>query len=391
MPERPIVGRDAAVTGNPGQFLCNSYETAGPRWHRAGPGDQSGMGVGLSWMSTDLYEQAVAARTRGDLQGARQLLISYLQANTDDERARSALALVSIESGNPTEAVQVLHPLVAKYPQNAALLARYGVALSKAGRHADAIKVLTRANTLQGSAEIQRELDEAVRLSEQPIRPPDPPIHQPPDPPIHQPAHPDQAVRKGSLATDLDSDPDLGERSDQVRGELQQLWHRRSSSYRRFWLGILILAAGAVALIVKLHNRKAPLSDLSVSRFLHSAYLGLGLGLGLGVIMLVTAVISARFTRYKLYEHRIDFERGVLSQVRKPVWLFDITSVSLHRPPILTLTHTASIIVEHDTKAGKPSREKLVAIGGVAEMSAFVEQLQGISLRERRAMKKMWI
>jgi tetratricopeptide (TPR) repeat protein len=333
-------------------------------------------------MSTELYDQALAARTRGDLQGARQLLISYLQANTDDERARSALASVSIESGNPAEAVQVLHPLVARYPQNATLLARYGVALSKAGRHSDAIKVLTRANAIQGSAEIQRELDEAVRLSEQPIRPPARP---------DQPARTDQPVRKSSLATDLDNGPDPGDRSDQVRGELQQLWHRRSSSYRRFWLGILILVVGAIALIVKIHNRKAPLSDFSVSRFLKSAYAGLGLGLCFGVILLVTALISARFTRYKLYEHRIDFERGVLSQVRRPVWLFDITSVSLHRPPILTLTHTASIIVEHDTKAGKPSREKLVAIGGVAEMSAFVEQLQGISLRERRAMKKMWI
>src|SRR6185437_11352610 len=116
-------------------------------------------------MAAELYEQAVQARSRGDLQGARRMLISHLQANTDDERARSALATVSIESGNPAEAVQALHPLVAKYPQNAGLLARYGVALSKAGRHTDAIKVLTRANTLQGSAEIQRELDEAIRLS----------------------------------------------------------------------------------------------------------------------------------------------------------------------------------------------------------------------------------
>jgi membrane protein YdbS with pleckstrin-like domain len=328
-------------------------------------------------MATELYEQAVAARTRGDLQGARQLLISLLRTNTDDEQARSALATVCMESGNPAEAVQVLHPLVTKYPQNATLLARYGVALSKAGRHADAIKVLTRAMSIQGSAEVQRDLDEAVRRSEQPVGPP---------PQVDQP------VRKSSLATDLDDVSDGSDRSDQVRGELQQLWHRRTSSYRRFWLGILILMVGAIGAVVKLHNRKAPVSDsLSVSRFLHSTYLGLGLGLVLGVILLITALISARFTRYKLYEHRIDFERGVLSQLRRPVWLFDITSVSLQRPPILTLTHTASIVVEHDTKAGKPSREKLVAICGVAEMTAFVEQLQGSSLRERRAMKKMWI
>lgn len=315
------------------------------------------------------------------------MLLSQLAAHADDERARSALAAISIESGNPAEAVQVLHPLVAKYPQNATLLARYGVALSKAGRHSDAIKVLTRANTIQGSPEIQRELDQAIRLSTQPPSPAAQPSN-----PAAPPVGSDQPVRKSSLATDLDSSSDPSERSEQVRGELQQLWHRRSSSYRRFWLGILILLVGAIAVIVKLHNRTAPISEsMSVPRFLNSAYLPLGLGLVFGVLLLVTAVISARFTRYKLYEHRIDFERGVLSQVRRPVWLFDITSVSLQRPPILTLTRTATIIVEHDTKAGKPSREKLVAIGGVAEMSAFVEKLQGISLRERRAMKKMWI
>ncbi|HEX4727318.1 MAG TPA: tetratricopeptide repeat protein, partial [Jatrophihabitans sp.] len=185
-------------------------------------------------MATELYEQAVAARTRGDLQSARQLLISHLQANTDDERARSALATVSIESGNPAEAVQVLHPLVTKHPQNATLLARYGVALSKAGRHSDAIKVLTRANSIQGSAEIQRELDEAIRLSEQPAGPT---ARTEPGPTTRT----DQPVRKSSLATDLDDVSDGSERSDQVRGELQQLWHRRTSSYRRFWLGILIL------------------------------------------------------------------------------------------------------------------------------------------------------
>src|SRR6185437_770420 len=117
-------------------------------------------------MAAELYEQAVAARSRGDLQGARRMLISQLQANTDDERARSALATVSIESGNPAEAVQVLHPLVAKHPHDATLLARYGVALSKAGRHADAIKVLSRANVLQPAADIQRELDEAIRRGE---------------------------------------------------------------------------------------------------------------------------------------------------------------------------------------------------------------------------------
>jgi len=263
-------------------------------------------------MSTELYEQAVAARSRGDLQGARQLLISHLQTNTDDEQARSALASVSIESGNPTEAVHVLHPLVARHPQNAALLARYGVALSKAGRHADAIKVLTRANAIQGSAEIQRELDEATRRSQQPAV-----AAVPSAVATDQPGRTDQPVRKSSLATDLDSSADPGERSDQVRGELQQLWHRRSSSYRRFWLGILILVVGAIALIVKIHNRTAPISEsMSVPHFLHSAYLPLGLGLVFGMLLLVSALISARFTRYKLYEHRIDFERGVLSQVR---------------------------------------------------------------------------
>jgi hypothetical protein len=303
--------------------------------------------------------------------------MTHLQANANDDQARSALAAVSSELGNPAETVQVLHPLVARHPQNASLLTRYGVALSKAGRHADAIKVLTRANTLQSSAETLRALDEATRLSTQ----------EPREVPRPAPA----AVRN-SLATDLDSADASSGPSDQVRGELLQLWHRRISSYRRFWLGMLILVVGAVALIVKIQRRKAPVSEsMSVPRFLHSAYPELGLGLLLGVILLVTALISARFTRYKLYEHRIDFERGVLSQVRRPVWLFDITAVSLQRPPILTLTHTARIVVEHDTKAGKPSQDKLVAIGGVGDMAALVEKLQGISLRERRAMKKMWI
>jgi tetratricopeptide (TPR) repeat protein len=328
-------------------------------------------------MYAEPYEQAVQARSRGDLHGARQLLLSQLQANTADERSRSALATVSIELGNPSEAVQVLYPLVAKYPQNAALLTRYGVALSKAGRHSDAIKVLTRANALHGNAETQQELDEAVRASTQGVQE---------VPPTAPPG------RRGPLATDLDSAAGPDGPSEQVRGELQKFWHRRSSSYRRFWLGMAVLATSAVYLLVKLANREGSDGEaLSVSRVLNSSYLAPCLAVALGALLLVSALVSARFTRYKLYEHRIDFERGVLSQVRRPVWLFDVTAVSLLRPPLLTLTHTASIVIEHDTKAGKPSREKLVAIGGLGEMSAFVEKLQGISLRERRAMKKMWI
>ncbi len=358
-------------------------------------------------MSTT-YELAMDARTNGDLAGAAELLRREAATNPADERSRFALGVISIEAGDAEQAVRSLHPLVVAHPDNVELLTFYAVALRGVRRYSDAIKVFTRANELQPSARIEEELRRTARLLEQQPAPAVRTTPQPPATPKAAPAAPapakaapaaPQAAPKAPtdgpddlLASHLDSGRSFGGRSPEVRGSLRHVWHRRVTSYRRFWLAAVLLITGIAlkALGVPAAGDEAS-EPWSVPRLADHADLVPLVVLAAGVLVLLATAVSARFTRYLVYEHRIDFEKGILSQRRRPVWLFDITGISLRRTPLLTLTGTAQIVVEHDAKEGKPSRESLIATGSARAMSDYAESLQGEFLRERRAMKKLWI
>jgi membrane protein YdbS with pleckstrin-like domain len=345
-------------------------------------------------MSTP-YEQAMAARTNGDLAGATQLLRHEIAANPADERARFALGVISVETGDADLAVRTLHPLVVAHPDNAELLTFYAVALRGMRRYQDAIKVFTRANELQPSAELAEELRRTSRMLEQQSMPATRIQQQPvATVPAATPTAPaaQETVPDGLLASNLDSGRTFGGQSPEVRGNLRHVWHRRLTSYRRFWLAAFLVLLGIILKLLGIPHPGAEASEpWSVPRIADHTDVTPLILLVIGAFVIVLTVISARFTRYLVYEHRIDFEKGVLSQRRRPVWLFDITGISLRRTPLLTLTGTAQIVVEYDAKEGKPSRESLIATGSARAMAAYAETLQGEFLRERRAMKKLWI
>ena len=339
---------------------------------------------------TTTYEQAMDARTNGDLAGAAELLRRQAVANPADERSRFALGVVSIEAGNAEQAVRTLHPLVVAHPDNAEMLTFYAVALRGVRRYSDAIKVFRRANELAPSAALEDELRRTSRLLEQQPAATVPPIQQ--RPPQAEPPAARENGPEDLLASHLDSGRSFGGRAPEVRGSLRHTWHRRVTSYRRFWLGLVLLITGGILQALGVPAAGSAASEpWSVPRITqHTDAVPLFV-LALGVLVLLATVVSARFTRYLVYEHRIDFCKGILSQSRRPVWLFDITGISLRRTPLLTLTGTTQIVVEHDTKEGKPSRERLIAVGGARAMADYAESLQGEFLRERRAMKKLWI
>lgn len=346
-------------------------------------------------MSTS-YEQAMDARANGDLAGAAELLRREVSANPADERTRFALGVISIETGDAEQAVRTLHPLVVAHPDNAEVLKFYAVALRGVRRYHDAIKVFKRSNDLQPSAEVEEELQRTTRMLEQQSAPAarttqQQPIHAAPAASA-APAAAREDVPDGLLASHLDSGRSFGGRSPEVRGNLRYVWHRRVTSYRRFWLGAVLVIIGITLELLGIPDPGSEASEpWSVPRIADHADLVPLIVLVLGVLVILATAVSARFTRYLVYEHRIDFQKGILSQRRRPVWLFDITGISLRRTPLLTLTGTTQIVVEYDAKEGKPSRERLIATGGARAMADYAESLQGEFLRERRAMKKLWI
>jgi len=340
---------------------------------------------------TTTYEQAMDARTNGDLSGAAELLRREVAANPADERTQFALGVVSIETGDAEQAVRTLHPLVVAHPDNAELLTFYAIALRGVRRYSDAIKVFRRANELRPSAELEEELRRTTRMHQQST----PVSGQQSTPEVRtnqqQPAARED-VPDGLLASQLDSGRRIGGSAPEARGSVRHTWHRRVTSYRRFWLAAGLVISGVTLRLLGLPQPGPEASEpWSVPRLADHVDLVPLIAAAVGALLLLATVVSARFTRYRVYEHRIDFEKGVLSQRRRPVWLFDITGVSLRRTPLLTLTGTAQLVVEHDAKEGKPSRERMIATGSARAMAEYAESLQGEFLRERRAMKKLWI
>ena len=338
-----------------------------------------------------------------------------------EDIARRLHGISSFERGDFAEALQALYPLLKKSPNDPDLLAYYGMALEAAGRHADGVKILSRiAGTPQTPAQVQIALANAERAlaggasvapqTPSPSAPlplaPGPPAQYPPAqyppaqhpsgqyPPSAQYPPPAPAAPVGSpprsLADDLDK-PLSDIPSAAMRGERQFVWHRRLTSYRRLWLGVLLVVAAIVASAVGLPHSLG--SNVTNSNLDLEAQINVGLDavVVLGLLLLVFAVVSGRFTSYTVYEHRIDIKRGVFSQRSEPVWLYDISGLDMRRTPLMTLTGTASIEIELDGKAASPQKQRIVASGRANAMRSYLEKLQGDVVRERRAMKKMWI
>jgi membrane protein YdbS with pleckstrin-like domain len=171
-----------------------------------------------------------------------------------------------------------------------------------------------------------------------------------------------------------------------MRGELLYRWHRNILSLKSLWTGVLLLIISVIWL-PRIANR----NSADTSGYERILSLLPVLGVVLSVALIIVAVLRAAFTRYTVYERRIDFGTGIFYQRRNPIWLYDVTDISLRRSPLLILTRTAAIDIKYDTSKKKAGSESIVAASSSPRMRDFMERLQERVLRERRAMKKMWI
>jgi membrane protein YdbS with pleckstrin-like domain len=265
--------------------------------------------------------------------------------------ANSALILARAQYAQRQydEAAKTIWPFLQTMPNDFALLSIYGMALKQAGKPAEALDPLRRALSIRESATLRRALNDILSP---------PPRQQAASPPS-----PSQAPQDGTLASDLDrpGSPSSPASRDGLKGPLVHKWHRSVFSFPAFWLG-LIAAIGGVAF--------PPV-------------------IALGALFIMWAILRSAFTRYAVHERRIDFASGILFQRRNPVWLYDITDVSMRRSPMLA--GRVAIDIEYETTKKKAGSESLIAVASDSKMREFMERLQENALQERRAMKKQWL
>jgi hypothetical protein len=331
------------------------------------------------------YTYAQDALNRGDYQSAARLLKAHLTGHPNDLAALRDLGLVSYQLGQYQQAINLLYPLLLSDPADHQMLAAYGLALKGIGRHADAARVLQKALTHGGSPQLRAALAEAIQLGRHGTDTGRRSNSQPATP---------AAGHDSPLADDLDiratNPKPASEATAPMRGRALFTWHRRITSFGRFWAGLVLIGIAAGIAIAGMPAKLA--SNHAYGTHVHDpATTGLLIMAGVGVALLVHSALSAILTRYRVYERRIDFECGILFQRRNPIWLYDITDLSLTRSPLLILTGTAAVELRYDTTKKGAGSERLVAVRSTARMREFLEQLQENVLRERRAMKKIWI
>jgi tetratricopeptide (TPR) repeat protein len=108
----------------------------------------------------------------------------------------------------------------------------------------------------------------------------------------------------------------------------------------------------------------------------------------LGLAILVACELWRRSIAYRIYEGRIDVQRGVLSRTTYSVWSYEVTDVRFTQslPQIVIRTATISLKVE--------GRKKPVRIAGIAsrdKMKELFEKLRNIVLGERWEVKDRFI
>lgn len=334
-----------------------------------------------------LYQSGMDAKSKGDLRTAQEFFQRALLQDPADDKVRLALGVTTLELGAAKQALDVLYPLVAKNLQDAELLTYYGIALKKIGRYDDAVRTLSRANSIQSSPRLQRELADSERLaanaassdSLSSLK-----YRNSPDPPLAESNSPNPPLAESLDKSDISPE--------EMRGALKVEWRRRATSYLRLWLGGLLALGGLVLLLAGVpHAIGYSPSFYSVSNLHVYLTWAFALLLVIGLIMMVDAVLSAIYTRYTIYERRIDLATGVISRRQNPIWLYDITSIEFRQTPLLTLTFTASIEVNWDASEGTPRHQRIIGVAGKEAMRQYAEKLQTGALRERRAMKKMWV
>ena len=95
--------------------------------------------------------------------------------------------------------------------------------------------------------------------------------------------------------------------------------------------------------------------------------------------------------RYQIYQHRVDFETGLLSKRKHSVWLWQILNVEYNRSQMGWLTNTAAVQILADKRRGNQDAEsasfEIIGLGGASFMEQLWEELVDAALVQRRAIK----
>lgn len=88
-----------------------------------------------------------------------------------------------------------------------------------------------------------------------------------------------------------------------------------------------------------------------------------------------------------VFERRIDVASGVLHRHRESAWLFQIEDARLHQSLWLTLSRNAEIRL----RLQDSTKVRIVGLGTLAQQIQLRADLRDSSLRERRALKQIWV
>lgn len=353
-----------------------------------------------------LAEKMITARSYGP---AINVLQQHLRQQPDDARARSLLGLAAYRSGDDAAAVEAFRAVLAIRPDDVPTLYNLGRTLERLGRVTEARPLIERAATLGPT--YRPAVDWLARSTETPPGPhrPDPPGSHRPDPP--GPAAP----------TKPGDDPER-----LTAGTLLHSGTRRLSSFLGVWIiaallaltGLLVLGshrpgrlqwmgealtfpspsflaevldkakggpleAQAQADYDRAVAQATALADRIDSGLLVTA----GILIVLGLLLLIRSLIAAPLTRYDLYQRRIDITRGVLNRHHTSAWLFEIQDVRLRQPPWLTLSRNAEIRI----RLQDSTKLRIIGLGTLRQQIRLREELRDAALRERRALKSVWV
>lgn len=155
--------------------------------------------------------------------------------------------------------------------------------------------------------------------------------------------------------------------------------HRRISSFTTHCILIGLLLGGGLLLYI-VHNSPSALALLF---------------LAIGVFILIDVVLRSRFTKYILYERRIDIKKGILFRDHSSVWLYEITGISFSRNPLNVVTGDSRITL--DTGHAKYELTGMTAPKTSSGWStlkftqSLFDELRNTVRDERGNVKKIWI
>lgn len=294
---------------------------------------------------------------KGLIAEAEAMFVSLLEERPSDSEARFGLGLSQFRLKAFARSQATFSALTTAEPNHYLGWYYLGLSQERLGDHAEAIKAFRRSLTINPSFAKAAEKLSALQ-SDRPES----------DPASRVPVA--KAIDQGLG----DAASSLGRLSP---GELRIDTHRRVSSFTGMWslLFLSVLWCGY------LYWQDAGLQS---EIFLISVAVVVLLFLGLSM--------RSRATVYRIYEGRIDVQKGVLFRKSDTVWMYDIEDVQYKQSPLESLTRNATITVDtaRGATAGKPERITLRGIDNASAVRELWEWIRDRAVVERRAMKGVW-